>query len=138
MSVRILTASLLVAAALAASPARAQTAETDIRAVISEQIEAFKADDFDRAFTYASPTIKRMFGDSDRFGRMVRDGYPMVWRPGSLRFSGLTEKNGRTVQSVLITDEAGALYVVDYEMVTIGGDWQINGVWVRKPGDAGA
>ena len=79
-----------------------------------------------------------MFGDSDRFGQMVRDGYPMVWRPGSLRFSGLTEKNGRTVQSVLITDEAGALYVVDYEMVTIGGDWQINGVWVRKPGDAGA
>ena len=138
MPIRRLAAALFIVGGLAAAPALADGPETDIQAVYSEQIEAFRADDVDRAFGFASPSIQRLFGDPARFGRMVREGYPMVWRPGSLRFSGLTERDGRTVQSVLITDEAGALYVVDYEMVTIGGDWQINGVWVRKADAAGA
>ena len=38
---------------------------------------AFKAVDFAQAFTYA-PNIKGMFGTADRFGMMVRNGYPMV------------------------------------------------------------
>ena len=48
--------------------------DDDIRGAIGAQIEAFKADDFDQAFTYASPLIQGLFGDSDRFGLMVRNG----------------------------------------------------------------
>ena len=47
-------------ATVLALPAAAQ--EAPIRATIESQIEAFQADDFARAFTFASPTIKQMFG----------------------------------------------------------------------------
>ena len=120
------------------APARAEEPDPDIQAVISGQIEAFKADDFETAFSFASPTIKRMFGSPARFGAMVQTGYPMVWRPAQVRFSGLETRGGRTVQSVVVTDQSGALYVLDYEMIAVDGGWQIDGVTVRRSGDAGA
>ena len=69
---------------------------------------------------------------------MVREGYPMVWRPGDVRFSELREKDGRMVQSVKVTDQAGVLYVLEYEMVPGPDGWQINGVTVRRSDDAAA
>ncbi len=135
---RRFTLALAVAAAMIAGQAVAQNEADDIRAVISEQIDAFKADDFERAFTHASPNIKRMFGDPAQFGRMVREGYPMVWRPADVRFSALSEDGGRIVQSVLMTDEGGALFIVEYEMIPEGDGCRINGVQVRRSGAAGA
>ena len=64
---------------LLALPALSQSeASSGIEATINRQIEAFQADDFATAFTFASPTIQGMFGTSDRFGAVVRQGYPMV------------------------------------------------------------
>lgn len=125
--------------AVSAASAKAQEADAEIRAVISEQIEAFRADDFETAFGFASPAIKQMFGTASRFGEMVQNGYPMVWRPSDVRFTGLETRDGRTLQSVLVTDGEGVLYVLDYEMIPgDDGDWQIDGVTVRRGGDAGA
>ncbi len=123
---------------LGLGPVRAQDGGEDIRSIISRQIEALKADDFETAFSFASPLIKRMFGSSERFGEMVQNGYPMVWRPAQVRFSGLETREGRTVQSVLVIDQSGALYVLDYDMITGDDGWRINGVMVRRAGDAGA
>ena len=75
-----------------AGPLVAQNA--DIEATISAQIEAFKADDFEQAFTYASPNIRDIFGSSDNFGLMVRRGYPEVWRPAEVRYLELREIQG--------------------------------------------
>jgi hypothetical protein len=109
-----------------------------IRQVISDQIAALRDDDYEQAFTYASPSIQRVFRDPDRFGRMVRDGYPMVRRPAGVRFTVLEERAGRIVQTLVITDERGALHVLDYEMVESERGWEINGVRVRRPSDAAA
>ena len=38
------------------------------------------------AFDYASPTIRGIFGSPDRFGAMVQQGYPMVYRPSEVRY----------------------------------------------------
>ena len=70
-------------AAILALPASAQ--EAPIRQTIQSQIEAFQADDFPRAFTFASPAIKGMFGTSENFGAMVKQGYPMVYRPAEVQ-----------------------------------------------------
>ena len=130
---------LVIALGMSATGAWAQDAGgAAIREVISRQIEAFKADDFATAFGFASPAIKEIFGSPERFGAMVREGYPMVWRPGDLRFRELREEGGRTVQSVLATDQAGALYVLEYEMVPGPEGWQINGVTVRRSNDVAA
>jgi hypothetical protein len=135
-----LTASLTLAAALAlAAPAPAQEgAEGAIREVIQRQIEAFLADDFARAFAFASPAIKQLFRTPDNFGRMVREGYPMVWRPADIAFGELREVAGRLWQRVIVTDRSGVVHVLDYQMIPTGEGWQINGVHILRAPEVGA
>jgi len=107
-------------------PAAAQ--DQDITAVIDQQLDAFKAEDVDRAFSYASPTIKGLFGTPQNFATMVQRGYPMVWRPAEVRYLDLREVAGNLWQRVQITDEQGAVHMLDYQMIQTENGWQINGV----------
>ncbi len=133
---RLLTILLLT---WGAGAAKAQDdPQAAVRAVIAAQIEAFKVDDFERAFSYASPGIRRMFGTPDRFGQMVRDGYPMVWRPGEVRFSDLSRRDGRTLQRMVVTGGAGSVYVLEYEMIQDDEGWLIDGVRILDEEAVGA
>ena len=123
-------------ATVLALPAAAQ--EAPIRATIQSQIEAFQADDFARAFTFASPTIKQMFGTPENFGVMVKQGYPMVYRPAEVQMMELREVAGALWQRVRITDQAGAGWYLDYMMVETAEGWQINAVQIRPAPDMGA
>lgn len=104
----------------------------DIEATIGAQLDAFRADAVDRAFTFASPTIQGIFRTPETFGEMVRNGYPMVWRPGSVRYLDLRDENGRLLQRVEITDAKGATHLLEYEMIDQEGAWKINGVRLLK------
>lgn len=114
---------------LAAPMATAQ--DTDIRAVIAAQIEAFEADDFEQAFTYASPTIRQVFRTPENFGVMVQRGFPMVWRPADVRFLDLASRDGALWQDVMVRDAAGAVFILEYEMIELDAGWKINGVRIR-------
>jgi len=118
-----------------ALPATAQ--EGPIQGTIQSQIEAFQADDFARAFTFASPTIKQMFGTPENFGAMVRNGYPMVYRPAEVQMMDLREVAGSLWQRVRITDQAGAGWYLDYMMVETPDGWQINAVQILPAPDVG-
>lgn len=126
---------VLFAAALAV-PAAAQ--EAPIQQTIRSQIDAFLADDFSRAFTFASPTIKGMFGTPENFGAMVKNGYPMVYRPADVQMLDLREVAGNLWQRVRITDQAGAGWLLDYMMVETADGWQINAVQILPAPDVGA
>lgn len=123
-------------ATVLALPAAGQ--EAPIRATIQSQIEAFQADDFARAFTFASPTIKQMFGTPENFGVMVKQGYPMVYRPAEVQMMELREVAGNLWQRVRITDQAGAGWYLDYMMVETAEGWQINAVQILPAPDVGA
>lgn len=116
---------------LAAVPARAETGAA-IRAVIAAQLEAFQRDDWEGAFTYASPTIRNIFRTPDRFGGMVRQGYPMVWRPARVEPGPLEAGPNGPVQMMYIEDSRGILHLAAYEMTQVGGEWRINGVQIRR------
>ena len=111
--------------------------EPDIESVIAEQIEAFRVDDFSTAFGFASPGIQGMFGTPDRFGAMVRNGYPMVWRPGEVRFGRLHDEGGVLWQEVLIEDLQGRRFGLAYRMERVLGEWRIAGVQVIPAPDVG-
>jgi hypothetical protein len=111
---------------------------TEIESTIQRQLDAFLADDFGTAFTFASPGIKGIFGTPERFGQMVQRGYPMVWRPGAVRYLDLRQERGRLVQRVMITDQEGRLHLLEYQMLPMGGGWQIDGVQVLQAPAAGA
>ncbi len=106
-----------------------------IESVIQGQIDAFLEDDFATAFSYASPSIKGIFGTPDRFGQMVREGYPMVWRPSDVQFGELREVAGRLWQRVIVRDADGRVHALDYNMIPTEDGWQINGVQLlQAPG----
>jgi len=128
----------LIGAFLMAGMAMAQDAGTAIRTTIQSQLDAFQADDFETAFTFASPLIQRMFQTPERFGQMVTSGYPMVHRPADIQFTDGFERAGLTYQTVLITDQAGALHLLEYEMIETTDGWEINGVRFLRPDALGA
>ena len=110
----------------------------NIQSTISGQIEAFRADDFDQAFSFASPNIRGMFGTPDNFGLMVRRGYPMVWRPGDLKFLELRDEQGLLWQKVMVQDQDGTFFVLDYQMIETSDGWRINGVYLVQAPQVGA
>ena len=122
----------LCAVATFVLPSGSNAQEEPIRDVITAQIEAFEADDFATAFTYASPTIQGMFGNPQNFGAMVKSGYPMVWRPDTLRFLALEERGGLLFQDVMVRDLDGALHILEYQMQEGENGWKINGVSIRR------
>jgi len=110
----------------------------EIQGTISRQIEAFRTDDFGTAFSYASPNIQEMFRNAENFGRMVRQGYPMVWRPADVRFLALKQLGAFQLQKVMVKDGNGRFHVLEYEMVQTGIGWQINGVRLLPAAELGA
>ncbi len=120
--------SLVLAVSFWSAAPKAEAQSGDIEATITAQIEAFKVDDFDQAFTYASPNIQGYFRTPENFGRMVRGGYPMVWRPSEVTYLELKETAGFLFQRVLIKDADGAVHLLEYQMIELNGAWKINGV----------
>ena len=127
----------LLAAVLILTPSPRAQAQTTASQVIDAQIAAFQADDFDTAFGYASDLIRRIFGTPERFGQMVVTGYPMVHRPASVRYLDQVQRQGAIVQRVLIADQAGAVFVLEYEMIETPQGLRINGVRLVRDGGAG-
>ena len=111
--------------------------EAGIEGTIQSQIDAFLVDDFARAFTFASPNIQGLFGSADRFGTMVRNGYPMVWRPEDVQFLELRDLDGRLWQKVMVRDQRGKLHILDYQMIETDAGWRINGVQLLPAPDLG-
>ena len=131
---RLLLASLVAAPLAWAAPLHAG----ELNATIQKQIDAFLADDLETAFTYASPGIRQMFRTPDRFGDMVRSGYPMVWRPAEVRFlDRRAHPGGGEVQRVMIRDRDGQLHLLDYLMIPTPDGWQIAGVQLLRGGAVG-
>jgi len=106
--------------------------DSAIQAVIEDQLAAFGRDDLSAAFEHASPGIQGIFETPENFGRMVRNGYPMVWRPARWEMLGVRDTGRGPVQTVLFEDRTGTLWEADYLMEEVDGEWRINGVELRK------
>jgi Domain of unknown function (DUF4864) len=123
-------------AARAAEPPLSAADERELRAVIEAQLAAFRADDAERAFSYASPAIREQFVSADRFMTMVREGYPVVYRPASVAYLLPESIDGEVVQRVRMTDQRGVAWLAVYRMQRQGDrSWRINGCIVFR--DAG-
>ncbi len=109
-----------------------------IAGVVTKQLEAFRRDDAQAAFGYASPMIQGMFGAPENFLEMVRRGYPPVYRPRSVRMGEIVLRDGRIVQRVDIVGPDGhdelALYTMEREA---DGSWRIDGCMLTAPDSVG-
>ncbi|MGB8812906.1 MAG: DUF4864 domain-containing protein [Paracoccaceae bacterium] len=135
---RLRVYAMLLAVTMGSASFAQEARNSGIEAVINGQIAAFQADDFASAFAFASPNIQGIFGTADNFGAMVKNGYPMVWRPSAVKMLGLREAQGGLWQRVLVTDQAGHSHMLDYQMIETPGGWQINAVQLLPQADVGA
>jgi hypothetical protein len=125
-------ASVLALLSLCASAwAQADKIDAKTAAVpVVQQLEAFRRNDFDKAFTFASGTIQAQF-DRQAFETMVRRGYPEIARS---TFAAVTktelESPGLAYVTVKIRGANGQAIEALYEMVWEDG-WRINGVATR-------
>ena len=119
--------------ALMASAQEVLAPNPEIEATIAGQFDAFLAEDVGAAWQFASPNIQRIFRDAQNFGRMVEQGYPMVWAPAQVDFIDLQSFGGILVQRVQVIDQAGNAHYLGYQMIQTEGGWNINGVQILPP-----
>jgi len=112
-----LVAGFLPATALAAGIADVPVRDArSVRAVIQAQLAAFAADDARRAFSYATPKLREMFGSADRFIEVVREAYPAVYHHETVAFLKPELADGVLLQGVHLTDADGVLWLALYRM----------------------
>lgn len=119
-------------ALLLALPLTAAAQQAEIEGTINSQIEAFKSDDFEQAFSFATPGLQRLFRSPENFERMVTQGYPMVWRPADVEYLELAERGGEQWQKVRIVDQKGFAHLLLYRMIETPEGWRIGGVQLLK------
>ena len=120
--------------AVLAVPAKAQNGgEGTSQDIISRQLEAFLTGDFPRAYSYASPDIKRIYPTLERFMSMVQTGYLPVLRPGNYAFGRSDQlPDGRIQWDVLIDGPDGKGYTATYFMEQQeDGSWKVDAVTLR-------
>jgi len=140
MAIRLVRRALLFAALLAPLLALGQeVAPQDARAVrqvIEAQIDAFKHDDAERAFSYATRGIRETFGSAENFMEMVRTHYGAVYRPRTVAFDApVSFGDNDLVQPVRFTDASGRNWLALYPMQRgADGVWRTNGCQLRRIG----
>lgn len=103
--------------------------------VIEQQITAFLNDDAATAYSFASPEIKSVFPNAERFFEMVKKTYAPVYRPGNYAFGRNQVSPDGTVayQEVLISAPDGKDWAVYYELKRQrDGQFAINGVRMKR------
>ena len=127
---RLVLAVMLLARAASAAAQSDPDAEAAGR-IVMQQLDAFRRDDFDTAFGFASAEIHELF-DRPRFEAMVRTGYPEIARSVSAVIDGSERgPGGRLYLLVRVRGANGQGLQAVYEMVLEDGQWRINGVVAR-------
>jgi ketosteroid isomerase-like protein len=108
-----------------------------ITTAISGQLEAFKAGDGTKAYSFAAPLVTSVFPTVEIFMGMVKRGYEPIFRNTKYGFGTIvTDTLGRPAQHVTITASDGKRYEAVYAMQRQpDGSWKIAGVqMVEIPG----
>ena len=110
---------------------------SDVRTPIERQFEAFAQDDAAAAYSYATPALKVVFTDPDRFMAMVRKSYSAVYRHRSAEFGQQDVDGDNAQQTVTLVDNDNVVWKALYKLARQpGGGWLINGCVLIKSTDS--
>ena len=101
-------------------PTMASAGDAEVKSAqstIEEQLKAFQAGDGELAYSYAAPSIKRIFPTVETFMNMVESGYQPVRQPRNFTFGKVQEMSPNSiVQQVMITGPDGKEYEALYTL----------------------
>ena len=104
----------LAGAAMAAPLSAAD--EKAVQTVVQNQLAAFASGDADKAFSYAAPDLRKTIGSSSAFMAMVKNSYPVVYRPASVAFLKPEASGDEVLQKVQMLDASGASWLAVYSL----------------------
>ena len=90
--------------------------EKAVQAVVQSQLTAFSKDDADKAFSYAAPDLRKTIGSSSAFMAMVKNSYPVVYRPASVAFLKAEGSGDEVLQRVQMLDASGTSWLAVYSL----------------------
>ena len=108
-----------------------------IQKIISMQIQAFRENKPETAYSFASEFIKAKFPSPAIFMAMVKGSYPMIWSPQKYKFVEQRNHASNVIQRVVFTDTDDNLYFFDYLMLKSDDAWRIHGVYLVQSGGIG-
>ena len=109
-----------------------------IHEIISMQIQAFRENKPEIAYSFASDFIKSKFPSPTIFMAMVKGSYPMIWSPQKYKFVEQRSHASNVIQRVVFTDIDDSLYFFYYLMLKADTVWTIHGVYMVQSGGIGA
>ena len=114
----VLPAVFMALQALMPAHAEALSAKDEkaVQAVVQSQLTAFSKDDADKAFSYAAPDLRKTIGSSSAFMAMVKNSYPVVYRPASVAFLKAEGSGDEVLQRVQMLDASGTSYLALYSL----------------------
>jgi hypothetical protein len=131
---RLIRAFVLAAALLL--PTMAFAGDAEIKAAqgaIEAQLKAFQVGDGELAYSYAAPSIKRIFPSVEIFMGMVESAYQLVRNPRNFSFGKVQEMGATSiVQQVLLTGPDGKEYEAIYTLeLQPDGAYRVTGVSLK-------
>ena len=99
----------------------------ELIAVVDGQLAAFRANDYAKAFTFASAGIQSMFAPED-FEKMVKAAYPVIAHSVSSEYGVMFDTGEEAVVNVRVQDGDKKSVEYQYLLKKESGNWKINGV----------
>lgn len=105
----------------------------EVQRIISDQLSAFIENDAQRAYSYAAPSIKKIYPDANSFMAMVERGYGPIYRSTTRDFGRNRAANGNIYQELILTGERGITWESLYSLSKQDdGSWKIMGVQMQR------
>ena len=90
--------------------------EKAVQIVVQNQLTAFAKDDAEKAFSYATPELRKSIGNASTFMSMVKGNYPVVYRPTSVFFLKPERSGDDMIQRVQMLDASGSSWLAQYNL----------------------
>jgi hypothetical protein len=121
---------LCAGAMIATHLARQRTPAPPIRvlyAVVSQQLSAFRADDFDDAYRQAAAEVQQKFSRT-QFELMIRRDFSFMTEPAQVEFGAVRVAGGSALVQVFLRAHDGTVRGFLYSFTAESGAWKIDGV----------
>jgi hypothetical protein len=105
----------------------------EARTIIQRQLDAFKQNDADSAFSLASPGLRETYANPHNFMDSVRSGETPFFKRRMVEYHDFVTAGDDAAQSVVLVDDDSYVWTIVYKLSRQpDGSWLIDGVMLVK------
>ncbi len=123
----VLVACLGVALYVVYINTRADTVAAAITSTVKQQMEAIRDGDYDRAYAFAAPGLRRG-SDRKRFEAMIRRDYPVVAENTGYSLGDVMHDDETAVVNVAVSNAVGRVVLYQYRLELEKEGWRVQSV----------